>query len=230
MRGNSDQVCCIGLVPHIRIPKTEESREWTYHISLTWASQPFIPNLGKTASMRKNRTSYCYFYSQVMLKSALNCITHQKTDNLLFFFSKENELLFIFQMCKAQMWYSYLEYKILQNEYKEWKNVFLHENRLFTNLLNISGKKEWIITCKIDKLYLELGCCIYLPVFILRKHIHEKKNRSRYSEFSLVCCIVLSMNLQLTAVKMELALKWGPSPKWETPDRTQEWLSPRGNR
>lgn len=51
---------------------------------------------------------------------------------------------------------------------------FLHENRLLTNLLHISGKKR-IIIYKIDKLYVELSCCIFLPVFILRKHKHEKK-------------------------------------------------------
>lgn len=30
---------------------------------------------------------------------------------------------------------------MLQNECKEWKNVFLHENRLLTNLLNYLRKK-----------------------------------------------------------------------------------------
>lgn len=48
----------------------------------------------------------------------------------------------LFSKCVKHKRDSYLEYKILRNEYKEWKNVFLHENRLFTNLLNISGKKK----------------------------------------------------------------------------------------
>lgn len=45
-------------------------------------------------------------------------------------------------MYEAQVWYSYLKYKILENECKEWGIIFLHENRLLKNLLNTSGQKN----------------------------------------------------------------------------------------
>lgn len=118
------------------------------------------------------------------------------------------------------MWYSCLEYKILRNEWKEWKKVFLHENRLLTNLLNSSGKKEWIIICKTDKLYVELSCCIFLPVIYLIYTCKEKPILVIWI-FSQVCCTVFSMNIQFTAVRMGLAFKRGQSPQRETPVRTQ---------
>lgn len=112
------------------------------------------------------------------------------------------------------MWCSYLEYKILWNECKEWKTVFLHENRPLTNLLS---QEIWKIIYKIDKLYLELSWYIFLPVSILRKHIGKKKKMIPVVRiFSQVCYTVLSVNLQLTTVRMELAFKWGQSPNENT--------------
>jgi len=103
------------------------------------------------------------------------------------------------------------------------KMYFLHENRLLTNLLHISGKKEWIIIYKIDKLYVELSCYIFLPVFILRKHKYEKENNPDSLNFFSSTHTVLSVILQLTAVRMGLAFKWGQSPKGGTLD-LEQWM------
>lgn len=92
------------------------------------------------------------------------------------------------------------------------KCVFLHENRLLTNLLHISGKKEWIIIYKIDKLYVELSCYIFLPVFILRKHKHEKENNPDSLNFFSSMHTVLSVILQLTAVKNGISIQGRTKP------------------
>lgn len=69
--------------------------------------------------------------------------------------------------------------------------------------------------------YVELSCYIFLPVFILRKHKHEKENDPDSLNFFSSMQTVLSMILQLTAVRMGLAFKRGQSPKGGTLDLEQ---------